>query len=85
MVLKSCVGIECTHPWLQIHPQGEVETLNNALNPKYDRFYESQPKVAFSACKLGYLIEHEGPQSVMKYSEDWNELGLPGTLFVNTH
>ncbi|CAL5874789.1 uncharacterized protein PFLUO_LOCUS9091 [Penicillium psychrofluorescens] len=70
MVLKTCVGIECTRPWLQIHPQGNVETLQDALNPNYDRFYESQPKVAFSACKLGYLIEHEGPQTVMKYIEN---------------
>lgn len=70
MVLKSCEGDECTHPWLQLHPQGNVHTLQDALDSKYDSFYASQPKVAFSACKLGYLVEFEGPQTAMKYSGD---------------
>lgn len=70
MVLKSCVGVECTHPWFQLHPQGNVETLGDALNSKYDSFYESQHKVGFSACKMGYLLEYEGPQTAMQYTED---------------
>lgn len=70
MVLKSCEGDECTHPWLQLHPQGNVKTLQDALDWRYDSFYANQPKVAFSACKLGYLVEFEGPQTAMKYSED---------------
>lgn len=67
MVLKSCEGDECTHPWLQLHPQGKVKTLQHALDSRYDSFYAAQPKVAFSACKLGYLVEYEGPQTAMKY------------------
>lgn len=70
MVLKTCIGIECTKPWLQIHPQGDVENLKDALDETYDGFYSSQPKVSFSACKLGYIIEFEGAQSVMQYSGD---------------
>lgn len=72
MVLKSCVETECTHPWLQLHPQGNVMTLQDALAPEYDHFYLSQPKVSFSACKLGYLTEYEGPQTVMRFSGEWN-------------
>lgn len=68
MVLKSCVGVECTDPWLQLHPRGNVKTLKAALNQMYDHFYQCQPKVAFSACKLGYMLEYEGPQTAMRYS-----------------
>jgi N-acetylglucosamine-6-sulfatase len=67
MVLKSCVGAECVKPWLQLHPQGNVGNLLDALNPKYDAFYDGQPKVAFTACKLGYIVEYEGPQSALVY------------------
>lgn len=69
MILKSCVGVECTRPWQQLHPQGNVETLGDALNTKYDSFYESQPKVGFSACKMGYLKEYEGQQTAIQYTE----------------
>lgn len=70
MVLKSCVGSECTHPWHHLHPKGDVNNLRDALNMKYDNFYATQPKVSFSACKLGYLLEYEGPQTAMKYMGD---------------
>lgn len=72
MVLKSCVGTECTHPWLQLHPDGNVTTLQGALAPKYDLFYQSQPKVSFSACKLGYFPEYEGPQAIMRFHGEGN-------------
>lgn len=74
MVLKSCVGTECTDPWLQLHPHGKVMTLQDALASKYDHFYMSQPKVSFSACKLGYLREYEGPQTIMRFDGEENTL-----------
>ena len=67
MVLKSCVGIQCTKPWLQLHPLGDVGTLKDAMSTKYDTFYASQTKVSFSACKQGYILEFEGPQTAMTY------------------
>ena len=70
MVLKTCSGKECVYPWIVLHPQGNVQTLQQAMNPKYDGFYYSQPKVSFSACKLGYLPEYEGPQTALQYQ--WN-------------
>ncbi|KAJ5604411.1 hypothetical protein N7510_009565 [Penicillium lagena] len=70
MVLKTCVGIECTKPWLQLHPQGNVQNLQDALDEKYDAFYSAQPHVSFSACKMGYLAEYEGPTGVMQYGGD---------------
>ncbi|KAH8799680.1 alkaline-phosphatase-like protein [Xylogone sp. PMI_703] len=42
--------------------------MQYALNPRYDTFYNSQPKVSFSLCALGYLKEYEGPQTALVYS-----------------
>ncbi|EXJ71432.1 uncharacterized protein A1O5_05240 [Cladophialophora psammophila CBS 110553] len=70
LVLKSCRGIECTDPWLQLHPQGNVRNLRDALSAQYDQFYAAQPKIMFSACKEGYLIEFEGPQTALRYDSD---------------
>ena len=67
MVLKSCVGIVCIQPWPVLHPQGNVHSLQDAMNTKYDAFYASQPKVSFSACLGGYIISNEGPQKVTPY------------------
>ncbi|KAH0843107.1 hypothetical protein FOPE_08396 [Fonsecaea pedrosoi] len=67
MVLKSCKGIECTHPWKILHPDGNVNNLVDALNTEYDEFYAGQPKVGFEKCSLGYLIQSEGPQTPNYY------------------
>ena len=61
MVVKSCKGYVCTHPWSYLHPTGAVVTLDEALNPYFDDFYGKQPKVQFEACALGYLKNLEGP------------------------
>lgn len=62
MVLKSCKASSCTDPWKVLHPQGNVADLPNALASDFDIFYEHQPKVSFSKCELGYIVESEGPQ-----------------------
>jgi hypothetical protein len=63
LVLKSCQGVSCVKPWLSLHPDGDVNSLKQALNPKYDTFYELQEvKVSYEKCELGYLIGSEGPQ-----------------------
>lgn len=67
LVLKSCKASTCTDPWGYLHPKGNVHSLPEALNHQYDQFYESQPKVMFTECKEGYLLEYEGPQRAMQY------------------
>ncbi|OLN87349.1 Arylsulfatase 3 [Colletotrichum chlorophyti] len=63
LVTKSCKGSVCTHPWRALHPLGNVDTLKDALSPRFDTFYEQQQvKVQFSRCEKGYLIDAEGPQ-----------------------
>ena len=68
LVLKSCKESACTDPWRELHPQGDVNSLADALNSKYDDFYNVQPKVRFTDCKPGYLIEYEGPQTAIQYN-----------------
>lgn len=61
-VLKSCSGIVCREPWAQLHAAGDVKTLEDALAPEYDNFYETeQTRVQYDFCDNGYLAEAEGP------------------------
>lgn len=61
-VLKSCTGKTCQEPWKQLHPAGNVRSLRDALDHKFDTFYEvEQTKVDFSFCWNGYWPEAEGP------------------------
>lgn len=67
MVLKSCKGRACTHPWETLHPKGNVMSLTDSLKPKFDAFYEEQPKVFFTKCELGYIKDSEGNMDVVPY------------------
>jgi Sulfatase len=61
-VLKSCKGDTCVRPWAALHEDG-VSSLEAALNPEYDTFYESeQVRIHYTRCELGYIIDAEGPQ-----------------------
>ena len=61
MVLKTCKGRQCTHPWEELHPDGDVEDLHDAMEEKYDEFYEHKmERVVFDQCEKGYILESEG-------------------------
>ncbi|KAL5334967.1 Six-hairpin glycosidase-like protein [Aspergillus crustosus] len=62
LVLKSCAGSTCIKPWKELHPDNSVQSLSDALDRKFDEFYESLPKVEYSVCENGYLVWAEGPQ-----------------------
>lgn len=71
-VLMTCKARECTHPWEVLHPQGNVLTLQDALDAEYDEFYEvQQERVHFIKCERGYIYESEGPHGVKAYSIDY--------------
>ncbi|CAG7922101.1 unnamed protein product [Penicillium olsonii] len=72
MVLKSCKGSECVKPWETLHPDGSVTSLKEALDPKYNAFYHSQPKVSYDRCEYGYEIDAEGPQEVFAYKDGYS-------------
>jgi hypothetical protein len=81
MVLKSCKGKACIEPWRELHPEGNVSSLKDSLQTRFDRFYAAQPRVAFTACAMGYLPEFEGPMEFNAYGSDgWLSSGPPGEL-----
>ncbi|KAF8849477.1 Arylsulphatase [Acephala macrosclerotiorum] len=64
-VMKSCKGATCRRPWEELHPDGDVSTLQDALASEYDYFYEVEVeqngmKVEYNFCANGYLVEAEG-------------------------
>jgi hypothetical protein len=62
LVLNSCKGSTCRRPWQVLHPEGDVQTLGNALDAQFDHFYEvEQQRVEYNFCWNGYLVEAEGP------------------------
>jgi N-acetylglucosamine-6-sulfatase len=67
LVLKSCKGAVCTAPWTVLHPEGDVQSLVQSLESRFDAFYAEQPKVSFAKCELGYIKEHEGPQEARSF------------------
>ncbi|KAL2061395.1 hypothetical protein VTL71DRAFT_7668 [Oculimacula yallundae] len=68
MVTKSCKAETCIDPWSVIHPEGDVHTLNNALESRFDAFYASiAERVGFEKCELGYILESEGPQEIVAF------------------
>ena len=80
LTLKACKGATCRRPWAALHPQGDVETLEQAMDPRFDAFYDGQEKVSFSLCALGYIAEYEGALAPQPFAsgaplrarwEDW--------------
>ncbi|PYH98424.1 Arylsulphatase [Aspergillus ellipticus CBS 707.79] len=75
MVLKSCTGVTCVRPWETLHPAGDVTSLQDALEGRFDAFYSDQVRVEYGWCELGYIVEAEGPQGPRIYSathwSDW--------------
>ncbi|KAI1469794.1 putative arylsulfatase [Daldinia caldariorum] len=64
LVLKTCAGTTCQRPWAELHPEGGVRTLADALEPRYDSFYEAQNRTAhvkYAYCANGFLPDAEGP------------------------
>ncbi|KAI0018525.1 arylsulfatase precursor [Xylariomycetidae sp. FL0641] len=68
LTLKGCKGAVCTRPWETLHPQGDVASLADAMDVKFDGFYgDRQERVSFSACMDGYLAEFEGVQDPVAF------------------
>lgn len=60
-----------------LHPRGNVQNLYDALDSRFDDFYETQQaRVSFSKCEKGYILESEGPVGARAYSVE--EIGVRG-------
>lgn len=73
LTLKACKGRVCTRPWEALHPQGDVHSLRDAMDPKFDGFYAYELKVTYTACMLGYLPQYEGALSPIPYSGNYSK------------
>lgn len=67
LILKSCQGRICIEPWKDLHPDGSVHTLRDALSTEHDAVYQSTPAIAFDRCENGYILDAEGPQAEWWY------------------
>lgn len=68
MVLKTCVGRVCTHPWENLHSDGSVRSLKHALHHRFDEFYSEQPAMWFTSCPSGYFEDVESQEPVKTFA-----------------
>ncbi|KAH8894280.1 arylsulfatase [Thozetella sp. PMI_491] len=63
LVTKSCNQESCRNPWqvLQKDANAEFANLEDAMDAKYDHFFESLPSVGFQACMMYQSTANEGP------------------------
>lgn len=86
LTTKSCERDSCRNPWSTLHPDGGVSTLADALDPKFDAFYESLPRVAFREC-LNYLLkENEAPfyPKNVEFGEKYRDKEATDGLFTGS-
>ena len=70
LTLKACEGVVCTRPWETLHPKGNVNSLRDAMDSRFNEFYmEKQKKVTFSGCAEGYLPWLEGAMEPLPYKD----------------
>ena len=66
MVTKSCSGTTCTTPWQVLQPANitnakPIGTLKDALDPAYDEYFATFPKVQFKVCMQYQDADNEAP------------------------
>lgn len=67
MVLKTCKQDSCRNAWWELFPGHNVNSLEDAMDKKYDKFFAKQPKVKFAHCIGGDIREKSGPQKVISF------------------
>ena len=85
LVLKTCVGEACHKPYKSLFPAssfsatgGEVYSLDQVLDNRYDAYFHKLPRVKYSKCALGYQSRFEYPE----WKDEWAFQGhQPGLVF----
>lgn len=68
LVLKTCKGDTCHRPYASLFPAsgfaatGEISSLSQALDGRFDAYFRHLPRVKFSQCALGYQSRFELPE-----------------------
>ncbi|KAJ8081538.1 hypothetical protein PM082_007383 [Marasmius tenuissimus] len=55
IVLKTCVGGTCQDPWKAFNIP--ASSLTEALDSRYDAYFDSLPRFKYTECRFGYLGE----------------------------
>lgn len=67
LVLKSCEGDMCRNPWQAFADDSgsdrmhRFNTLELALNPVLDSYFDKLPKVQFQECLQSQVVDNERP------------------------
>lgn len=77
LLLKACIGESCRRPWSVIQPGADVASLADALDPRYDVYYEALPSVHFDLCLEQYDLSNEAPFFRSNWSLTLEELTTP--------
>lgn len=54
LYLKTCKGVGCRTSWDHLFPYGEVTSMAQAVDTKYDNYFDRLPKVQLQGCDNGY-------------------------------
>jgi N-acetylglucosamine-6-sulfatase len=73
LTLKRCKGHVCIKPWETLHPQCDVRNLKDAMQSRFDTFYEEkQNKITFDECAKGQILSVEGALEPISWQEEWD-------------
>lgn len=65
LVTKSCAETSCQNTWGTLTGQdtavGEITNLKQAMDPKYDTFFDSFPQVTVAECLHVQIVSNEVP------------------------
>ncbi|TKY88081.1 hypothetical protein EX895_003177 [Sporisorium graminicola] len=59
--LKTCSGSLCRRLWYNLFPEGQVTSLQQALQPQWDAYFDALPRVHSDNCRDGYFPAEEQP------------------------
>ncbi|KAK7530036.1 hypothetical protein IWX49DRAFT_595429 [Phyllosticta citricarpa] len=71
MVMKSCEAETCRDPWSVLQPnssQAQISSLDDALDPAYDAYFDAIPQVSIAECVQYQLAANERPFYPMRPS-----------------
>lgn len=61
LFLKTCRGSDCRKAWTHLFPYGEVSSMKEALDSKYDTYFDGLPKLRYRSCEMGFNCEQIQP------------------------
>lgn len=59
--LKTCQGSLCRRLWYNLFPEGEVQNFGDALQSRWDSYFDELPRVHFDSCRDGFFPAEELP------------------------